>query len=193
MQEYFNELITTKINPFMKNNGYKKYGLSYYTYINNFVLLINIQKSQGNTSDVVRFYINCGIYFKNIEMKLGNNILEKPKTYNCHYQKRIEQITRSNTQWYEISKNSNMELLTKILLNEINSVIGFYKQIKTEDDFLSLIINSNGLNNYEKIFKYLKYSNKTEHISEYRNNIEELLKNDHRKGFFMNKINEIIK
>jgi F0F1-type ATP synthase delta subunit len=49
-------------------------------------------------------------------------------------------------------------------LDEINIVIEFYKKINTADKFLLLLINQNGLNNYEKIFKYLKHVNKNEYI-----------------------------
>jgi archaellin len=194
MQEYFNQIISSRINPLMENNGYKKNGLSYYKYDNEFLFLINFQKSQGNSSDCVRFYINCGIDYISMEKTFVKSmILEKPKPHNYHFEKRIEYITKKNYQWFEITENTKGELFEKTLLDDISSVLEFYGKIKTEDDFIVLVINSNGLNNYEKIFKYLKIKNMDEYIEKYKRKIYKLLENDERKERFMTKINELIK
>jgi hypothetical protein len=178
----------------MKNKGYKKNSLSYYKYDNEFLFLINFQKSQGNSFEHVRFYINCGIDYIPMEKTFVKSIiLEKPKPHNYHFEKRIEHITKKNYQWFELTGGTKIELFEETLFDDINSVFGFYERIKTENDFMLLIINSNGLNNYEKIFKYLRSKNNDEYIEIYKQNINKLLGDDKRKEKFMNEINEIIK
>ena len=96
---------------------------------------------------------------------MGNKFIEKPKIENCHYRKRIEQITGNARQYFEISKETDMEILSGTIFDEINIVLDFNKRIETADDFLLLAIESNGLNNYEKLFKYLKCADKIKYGS----------------------------
>jgi hypothetical protein len=145
----------------------------------------------GNLKEIT-FYINCGIYCKNIELKLDNNILEMPKIADCHYNKRIENIIKNGAESYKINKDVDIKLFGEKIIKDLKLVIDFYNNYNNIEDILFLIVNENGLNQYEKIFTYFKIMNDNNFIEMYKENINNLLKNDRRKEFFDGEIRKII-
>ena len=127
MKAKFDELIA-QVKPLFKNNGFTKNGLNFYKNTPDFIYVVNLQKSSGNTVFETRFYVNCGIYGAFIDAAAGKETVLKPKEYECHFRDRISSIIDSNAAYYEINENTDTVALCENLTSGLRAVFSFLRR-----------------------------------------------------------------
>jgi hypothetical protein len=155
MHELFNQLITEKVNPYLKSEGFKKKGLSFYKRTGDLIYLFNFQNSRGNSAEQATFYINCGIHSTIVDKVLGAKEKPEPKEYECYFRKRISALTNSSNDDFSIDKKTSIEKIATDVLKELATSIQFFNAINSTVELTDLMIERNGLNNYSKLFEYL--------------------------------------
>jgi hypothetical protein len=70
------------LKPFLKEQGFRKKGASWWKHTEDFIQVINIQGSQWSK----KFYINLAVYIRS----LGDE--EWPTEYKCHIRNRLESL-----------------------------------------------------------------------------------------------------
>jgi Domain of unknown function (DUF4304) len=192
--EVFNEMVKEYLAPYFKSKGFKKQNLNFYKVENGLTVLINFQKNSYNSVDYVAFFINCGIYCAEIEQKVGAEIIEKPKEYNCLFNERFERITGFSKQEFELLESSDegKKQLANVIIAELDKVLTFFEHIKSVDDLVTLCINR-GSYFYEKIFKYLCLKNDLVHLETYFQEFGNTFKDDERYLFFQSRLNDILR
>lgn len=155
MKELFNRLITEKVKPYLKSEGFEKKGLSFYKSSGDLIYLFNFQNSRGNSADQTTFYINCGIHSTTIDKVIGAKENSEPKEYECYFQDRISALTNSSNDDFSIDKQTSIEKIATDILKELTTAIQFYNAINSTVELTDLMIERNGLNNYSELFEYL--------------------------------------
>lgn len=155
MKELFNRLITEKVKPYLKSEGFEKKALSFYKRSGDLIYLFNFQNSRGNSADQTTFYINCGIHSTTVDKVLGAKENPEPKEYQCYFQDRISALTNSSNDVFSIDKQTSVEKIATDVLKELTTSIQFYNAIKSTVELTDLMIERNGLNNYSELFEYL--------------------------------------
>lgn len=190
-KEKFNLLISETIKPLLKTHGFRKKVVTFYKKIDELIFVINFQNSQGNTSEKTRFYINCGIYSSLIDKTINKIQLQEPKVYECHYNKRISQITKVMIDGYEIDKNSNSEELIKKVKEDLSIVLTHFDTIFTTSDLTDLMINENEFGN--DIFDYFISTYDIDNIAKYVKKMAKISSNERRWNLIKNGLNEQFK
>ncbi len=153
MENAFKEIINQVVKPIMKSAGFKKKTLNFYKNENGLVYLINIQKSHGNTSQELGFYINCCIHSNNIEEVLKEETITQPKEYECHFRKRIESISNNASEKFVIKHDTDLSVLKKQITLSINDVLSYFESIKDTNSFV-LHMSKEGTLKQEEVFRY---------------------------------------
>jgi len=149
MKEKFNQLIAEVVKPLLKENGFTKKGMSFYKRNADLVFLLNVQNSQGNSSEQTKFYINCGIHSTTIDKVIGRSELVEPKEYECYFKDRISSLINATDDGYLITKDTDLETLSLTLHQDLKTVLLLYNNINKTSDLTDLMINKNGLHNYQ--------------------------------------------
>lgn len=155
MKELFNGLITEKVKPYLKSEGFEKKALNFYKRSGDLIYLFNFQNSRGNSADQTTFYINCGIHSTTVDKVLGAKENPEPKEYECYFQDRISALTNSSNDDFSISKQTSIEQIAAEILKELTISIQFYHSINSTAELTNLMIERNGLANYSELFEYL--------------------------------------
>jgi len=192
MQEKFNKIINENIKPYLKLNGFVKKGTNFYKSNNDLMFVINFQKSQGNTSHQTKFYINCGIHSNLINKVIGENETTHPKEYECHFRCRISSIIQSQTEYYYITEETNIENLSNIITSDLNSAIHMFDEIQSINDLTDLMIDKNGLENYRELFEFLLLSNNKKDLKKFIQQLYNSFGNEKRWIIFERNLNEIL-
>ncbi|MBO9728355.1 MAG: DUF4304 domain-containing protein [Chitinophaga sp.] len=180
-------LIADTIAPLLKKNGFNKKGLNFYKTTNGLVFLINIQKSQGNIGNYIKFYINCGIHSTEIDRVIGAKENEMPKEYECYYRARISDITRATTDGY-MAETVN----ATVIIADLQQVLALFESITTSDELAQLMINKNGLNNYKELFTYLLLTNQEQSLKSYATHLFHTFGAEKRWSIFENQLNDVL-
>ena len=191
MKEKFDELIAL-LKPLFKDNGFSKSALNFYKNTQNFIYVINFQKSSGNSSERTRFYINCGIYGSFIEAALGKEALSKPKEYECHYRARAHEISKTALAHYELEPDSGVEEIYENLANELNLIFKFFEQSSQEENLIELLLEQNGLAAINQLYEYLLIKDKSEILISHAKMLFAKHGSEARWGKFQNQINELL-
>jgi hypothetical protein len=192
--EVFNEMVKEYLAPFFKSKGFKKQNLNFYREHNGLTFLINFQKNSYNSVDYVAFYINCGIYCRELEQIVGAEIEAKPKEYDCLFRERFERITGFPKQEFELleSSDAGKKQLAETIIGELDKVLVFFEPIKSVDDLVTLCINR-GSYFYEKVFKYLCLKKDLVRLDAYFQEFGNNFKDDERYLFFQSRLNDILR
>jgi Domain of unknown function (DUF4304) len=116
MQKTFQTVVKETISPLLKSAGFSKKSLNFYRKRVGLTEVINLQRSKWNSEEQVEFFINVGIYAPEIETVLGIEIIEFPKEYDCHFQKRIKEIAPLGSDRFEITPKTDFETFNKSLI-----------------------------------------------------------------------------
>ncbi|MHC8947995.1 DUF4304 domain-containing protein [Sphingobacterium hungaricum] len=192
MKEKFNQLIGETVNPLLKANGFSKKGLNFYRKSDELIFLFNFQKSQGNTSEQTKFYINCGIHSIKIDKEIGKTALIEPKEYECYFRRRISSITNSINDGYLINQEADLSKVSLIISNDLKTVISFFDKIQSTHDLTDLMISKNGLNNYRQLFEYLLLTESNEDLKLFVNQLHKTFGKDKRWRIFESNMNELL-
>ncbi|WP_103110134.1 DUF4304 domain-containing protein [Brevibacillus reuszeri] len=159
LQELFNDMINQDVKPFLSNQGFTKKSLNFYKMSDSLIYIINFQKSSGNTTDNVMFYVNCGIYAAELAQIKSREILTAPKESECHFRARIGEITETVPDRFSISPDTNREDLKRILLGGLAEVIHFYETMTSARSIVDYYTSGPFLHLGEESFHLLLQSN----------------------------------
>jgi len=190
-KDKFNILISETIKPLLKTYGFRKKGLTFYKQADELIFVINFQNSQGNTFEKTIFYINCGIYSSLIDKTIDKIQLNEPKEYECHYKKRISQITKVQKDEFEIDDNSVLEELIAKVEEDVLIVLTHFDRIVTTSDLTNLMINENEFGN--NLFDYFISINDKDNIVKYITMMAKIWSNEKRWNSIKNQLNEQLK
>ena len=192
-KELFNDVIKNTVSPFLKKAGFKKNGLNYHRRQGNLCYIINFQNDTYNTHWRTRFYVNCGIHSYEVD-----DILQRPqkkdlKSDDCYFNKRIESITESFQQFYDLTEDSNIEDVIIYLMNDLQKLVKYYNTIDTTETLMELLLVNKGLQEYEEVLLYLIKTNKMHRMGDYAKkmfSLKTMLEN--RWDFFEKRVNIIL-
>lgn len=192
MKETFDFIIANTVNPLLKKNGFKKSALTYYKIYDSLIYVIDLQKSRGNNNTQIDFYVNCCIHSIEIDkiLNLVPNI--KPKEYECHFRKRIEEITNYENDRFSLTIGTDLASIQSTLDFYLRQAIEFLLNVNNNDELAKLLIQSNGLYNFEKIISFLISSNHNFYLYSYIQNLYDQFNNDSRWDKFEQRINDLL-
>lgn len=153
MEDKFKQIINKIVKPLLKESGFGKKALNFYKNDNGLIFLINIQKSHGNSTKELGFYINCAIHSHLIDEELGDEINKFPKEYECQYCERIEKISHQASEKFIINSNTNIDLLQKQLKSSLDDTLKYFSKITDTKSFVQLMSNS-GTRQESEVFRY---------------------------------------
>lgn len=192
MKEPFNLIITEKIKPYLKINGFNKKALNFYAKKGELIFIINFQNSHGNNSEQIKFYMNCGIYSKEIDLKIGKEVLDFPKEYECHFRRRISSIVQSEDDRFIITEQTNSDELTSRIFSNLKVVIEMFANITSTKNLTNLMIHNGGLDHYNNLFEYLLITDEKEDLTKFVKQLYKNYGNQYRWKIFESSLNEII-
>ena len=169
MEDLFKQILKGTVNPLVKECGFNKKVLNFYKKDKELIFLINIQKSHGNTSTELGFYINCAIHSPMIDEELGEKMNEFPKEYQCHFNKRIKEITDKAPEKFIINKETNVEAFQEQLKVSLKYVLSYFSKINDTKSFVQHM-SKNGTRNEDEVFRYCVrkgFNNEAEALVEY--------------------------
>jgi len=102
VEERFAVLVKDVFAATLKPRGYKKTGLRWHRRTPTAWHMIGIQRSSGNFGDHLRFYVNVGAYVDQVATINGQQLIDKPKEYQCHYSKRLENVVDFPHPWIDL-------------------------------------------------------------------------------------------
>ncbi len=191
LQQLFNELVKCDVKPFLSKHGYAKKGLNFYKTTESLIYMIHFQKSSGNSSDNVMFYVNCGIYAAELAQIQSREILTTPKEVDCHFRARIGEITESAPDRYSITPDTNMDDLRKTLLSELEVVNHFYVKMNSARDIVHYYTSGPFLHLGEESFHLLLQSNDVAAARQYLKALQEKYGTENRWTIFEKKFQAI--
>lgn len=145
INDSFNSLINENVKQILKTTGFKKKALTFFKQGNELIYVINFQKSQGNSSELVKFYVNCGIYSALIDRTIGKSELLEPKEYECHYSVRISTLVNSKEDGYKIDRSTDLKSLAQKLSDDLGVVLRHFENYESTSDLTNLMTDYNSL------------------------------------------------
>lgn len=158
LQPIFNELIKQDIKPLLATFGFNKKGLNFYKRTDHLIYLINFQKSAGNTTNQVMFYVNCGIYAAELAQIQSKEILTAPKEVECHFRARMREITAIAPDRFSITATT-IDDVRKILLRGLEDVHHFFETMTSARSIVDYYTSGPFLHLGEESFHLLLQAN----------------------------------
>lgn len=193
MIEKFNQIIKETVHPLLKSNGFKKKGLNFVKPNNEVQQIINFQKSGGNASNKITFYINCGI--------LLNDFIEKKRdlktVWDCDIQKRIRDISPLFIEdGIIINEKTNSKALSEQLTNALNQdILPYFEKNNTTELCVLEMVNNNGLHKNKELLNFLCQTKNNTLVKRYIQNIKtKLMESDgiERTKMFMTRFEQLL-
>lgn len=191
MKELFDSIIKNTVKPLLSDNRFRKKALYFYCQKDDLIFIIHFQKSQYNHTAHTRFYINCGIHSLAIDKTLSKAGQTEPDKIIYCYSKRISEIINSTTDGYDITEDTDLNALSNKLTNDLNSALQFFDTVATTDALVNLMIQENGLYNYEELVEYLFVTNNEKELHQYVNALYTRFGSENRWAIFEKKMNDI--
>jgi len=180
-------MIKQDVKSFLTKHGFTKKNLNFSKITDNLIYIINFQKSSGNSADNVMFYVNCGIYAGELAQIQSREILTAPQEVDCHFRARIEEIAQSVPDRFSITSDTNMDDLTKMLLNGLEDVIHFYDTMTSARSLVDYYTSGPYLHLSEESFHLLLQSNDVQAAKHFLNALQEKYGIESRWSIFENK------
>ena len=114
----FDEIVKRAVTAILKPLGFRKSALSFHRRNKDVVQIVNLQSSHGSAWDEKAFYINVGLAFDAICELTDNEILEKPKEYDCDERgtrDRLESLLDDMPEQWSVHINSDSESVAQKL------------------------------------------------------------------------------
>jgi hypothetical protein len=114
--------LLTEVDSALKLLGFKKKGVSFYKKCDNNWEVINFQKSDKCSGDVVIFTINVGVFSTALsQISQQQGVSDPPQAVNCHWRARIGQFLKQPVDhWWTIDKSKAVK---NSIVNEVKSLL----------------------------------------------------------------------
>ncbi|GMX66386.1 hypothetical protein Elgi_56580 [Paenibacillus elgii] len=191
MQQIFSDMIKQDVKPFLSKRGFAKKSLNFNKITESLIYMFNFQKSSGNSTDNVMFYVNCGIYAVELAQIQSREILTAPQEAECHFRARIGEIVESVPDRFSITPDTNMDDLRKTLLSGLEEVIHFYDTMTTSRSIVDYYTSGPFLHLGEESFHLLLQSNDVAAAKHYLKALQGKYGTEKRWTIFENKYKAI--
>jgi len=173
VKETFKQIINTYLKSLFKEKGYKKKALNFYKQTEDLYYIINLQKSHGNSYAELNFYVNCGIFSNKIATITDYEIPIFPKEADCHWRKRIREVTPIGQARYAIHKNADIDTMGVVLKTALEEALIHIESLQTTEQLVEVLCTK-GTMDFRQIFRYCVRSND-------RSNAIRLIQYQHKK------------
>jgi hypothetical protein len=130
------EAIKKGIAPAMTVAGFRKYGMQFHRRVKTVVQVVAIHFSQESSSSARRFSLNIGIGFDKLWSLDQQQLPERPKEYQLHFNKRAQEIIRGLPQCFEASSMIDADALAVRLAIASNKLLAELDDLDSVDAFL---------------------------------------------------------
>ena len=125
----FNYLVGNRLTPVLKKRGFQKKELTWNIKYNEFILVVNIQKSKHSDFKSVDFTLNLGVFSPTIFEIIWNKIAPRiAKEEYCLLRTRIGQVIQNNfngtakDQWWKIEDSTEVEILALDIIKNLDNI-----------------------------------------------------------------------
>ncbi|WP_154887102.1 DUF4304 domain-containing protein [Paenibacillus polysaccharolyticus] len=164
MQELFKEMIKNEVKPLFARHGYTKKALNFRRVEDGLIYGFNIQKSQANSANHVRFYINCMIHSKELQSMISGG---KTMGEQAHLTCRIEEIVPSAPDRYSLTPDTDPITFSQELLSGLEKAVEYMENITSARDIVEYYMNITALHLSEETFHYLLQNGDTTTVQKY--------------------------
>ena len=106
------KILISVISKAIKDLGYKKSGNNFFYNQGENIGMINFQKSKSNSSEIVLFTINLGVYSSSLKIFDQPGINSKPSISDCHWRQRIGfLLPEEKDYWWQIDTTVSLDHL----------------------------------------------------------------------------------
>ncbi|SCY88671.1 protein of unknown function [Paenibacillus polysaccharolyticus] len=187
MQELFKEIIKNEVKPLFTRHGYTKKGLNFRRVEGDLIYGFNIQKSQGNTANHVRFYINCMIHSKELAELQSMTSGGKTMGEQVHLTCRIEEIVPSAPDRYSLTHDTDPITFSKELLSDLEDAVEYMKNITSAREIVEYYIAETALHLSEETFHFLLQNGDTTTAQKYLQQLQAKYGAENRWAIFQKK------
>ncbi|GLI08922.1 hypothetical protein YDYSG_49540 [Paenibacillus tyrfis] len=191
LQQIFSDMIKQDVKPFLSKRGFAKKSLNFNKITESLIYMFNFQKSSGNSTDNVMFYVNCGIYAVELAQIQSREILTAPQEAECHFRARIGEIVKSAPDRFSITPDTSMDDLRKTLLSGLEEVIHFYDTMTSARSIVDYYTSGPFLHLGEESFHLLLQSNDVAAAKHYLKALQGKYGTEKRWTIFENKYKAI--
>lgn len=140
----FDLIIKEGFQAVLKPLGFKKKGNNFYLQLKELGQIINVQKSMFGSKDDIRFTINTGIfvpeYWNGFYNYQNQELPVYPTETQCLIRKRIGEIRNTSDTWYDVTENTNENMLiSEMKQNLHNHILPYFKTVETREACLDLL------------------------------------------------------
>ncbi|WP_186331496.1 DUF4304 domain-containing protein [Paenibacillus xylanexedens] len=167
MQELFKEMIKNEVKPWFARHGYTKKALNFRRVVDSVIYEFNIQKSQANTANHVRFYINCMIHSKELAELQSRISGGKTMQEQAHWICRIEEIVPSAPDRYSLTPDTDLVTFSKVLLSHLEEAMEYMKNLTSARDLVEYYMKITALHLSEETFHFLLQNGDTTTAQKY--------------------------
>ncbi|MCM3131317.1 DUF4304 domain-containing protein [Paenibacillus polysaccharolyticus] len=187
MQELFKEVIKNEVKPLFARHGYAKKALNFRRVEGDLIYGFNIQKSQGNTANHVRFYINCMIHSKELAELQSMTSGGKTMGEQAHLTCRIEEIVPSAPDRYSLTPDTDPITFSKELLSDLEDAVEYMKNITSAREIVEYYMAKTALHLSEETFHFLLQNGDTTTAQKYLQQLQAKYGAENRWAIFQKK------
>lgn len=147
-QEEIKDVINSTFKPILKELGYRKKGNTWNLCKGEFIKVINVQSSSGNSFEKAKFTINLGIYNSNFQKEKihsGKSDEKNIKEYDCEIRGRLGTISVGYDFWWTVLAGKNNEkVLQDLKLKFVDYGLKWLDSFNNlEDEYYYFVKNNN--------------------------------------------------
>jgi hypothetical protein len=184
MEIALKEILKIYISPFLKTNGFKKKGNSFYKKQNDLTYSISFPVDREYTENGAYFYMNCGIYSDAFEQLMGRAIKDFPKGYDNIHSVNFADITTSKNDRFLLETTTDFNVLSNEIKENIVKILTFFEKINNLETLMNHCLEHNFLVHYEDLMRYLAILKDDEKTQNYLLKIKEKLYSISDKALF---------
>lgn len=100
------EILNLSLSPTLKNLGYKKSGFNWHCIDSDVIKVVSVQLSRWNSAEEKTFTLNAGCYYRHLAEILQEDVLDRPKEYECAVRVRLPSLKYENDHWWKVNSQT---------------------------------------------------------------------------------------
>jgi hypothetical protein len=117
-----NDVLGNHVAPYLKALGFKKKAANFWRETDDFIDLVNVQKSQWNSADEAQFTLNLGIYWRDVQTEIQREAKSMPpKELECTVFERLGALFAGNDFWWSVHSRTNADELGKEVVEKLEN------------------------------------------------------------------------
>ncbi len=183
MEKILKQLINNYISPFLRAQGFKRRGNSWYRKNDDFTVSFTMPVDLEYTNEGAIFYLRCGVYSDELATMLGEEIKAFPKGYDYIFHYAIQDIFPPNEDVFHAHRNGENEETIHELKKNITKSLDFIANLKSVDALMDYCAEHNYLVHHDEIMRYFIIKKDEEKLQKYMLKIKEKLQRISDRAF----------